>query len=51
MRLQIEDMEPRALVDELLKFLRTSPLGEFRLRLQLRLCQLELKSNLIQKEL
>ncbi|CAK8990765.1 Midasin (Dynein-related AAA-ATPase mdn1) (MIDAS-containing protein) [Durusdinium trenchii] len=30
-----EDMEPRALVDELLKFLRTSPLGEFRLRLQM----------------
>lgn len=33
----IQDLLPRALVDELLKFVRTSPLGEFRLRLKLRL--------------
>ena len=30
-----KDMDARALVDELLKFVRTSPLGEFRLRLKL----------------
>eukprot|EP00435_Cladocopium_sp_Y103_P050180 s923_g15.t1 len=30
-----EDMDARSLVDELLKFVRTSPLGEFRLRLQM----------------
>lgn len=39
----IQDLLPRALVDELLKFVRTSPLGEFRLRLKLRL---EARSNM-----
>lgn len=50
MELVSQDLDPRALIDELLKFVRTAPLGEFRLRLKLsRLSSLSLLINGFQR--